>query len=326
MSDDDLILVPPREDEPAPQLRPVRVKPGQRPPQVDPSVEYLLLAPTAQRASFAFSGHDFGGVTFRAFAPLRGGEHALLFDACRRFNVEGVEATGAGHGIRLRGCEDAAAVGCRTSANATEGFIIGGCRRIRIARLRTWRNGRPGNDRGHGLYLSYQSEDVTVEDLESTGNSGAGIHINSPTDERGVGPMKRVTIRRGVLRDNGSHGTGNLDFMYTQGALLEDSLIVGGVGGASTWDDGAGDTRKGAKGIVLRRVTILNERWALRLEAGGVVSVEASIVAGPVSVDRTSRITYDTLTKRGGAASQARAEWLDPATLRSLLPGVGYQG
>lgn len=343
---------PPPPD-PGPDLKPVRVKPGQKPPQVDPTKDYILLTGSGPFRFSGYRGHAGAPIVICAEATLEGNTKGqacglLLDDGCADLRVESVRAIRNGHGIRLRGCERVHLKGCESAENQIEGFILGAARCCTVEDCKSWRNGRGpaamemslevardpwlpvGDswtpDKRHGGYDSYGGEGNLWLRFQSWDNTGLGIHLTSPADEQ-VGPMKDITLRGCVLRGNGSGGSGNLDASNLRGLLVEDCLIASGNGGFSTWDDGSGDPGKGAKGVVLRRSTIYipSDRFSIRLESGGIVSLESCIVAGrdPTQTGG-SRLTQDAATKQGTVAEAA--EWLDPVTLKSLLPGVGWQG
>jgi hypothetical protein len=225
-----------------------------------------------------------------------------------------------------------------------EGVILGNAHGCVIEDCKSWRNGHaPAEavaavaaeegivgdawtpDKRHGGYDSYGGSDNLWLRFQAWDNTGLGLHTTSPAEEK-VGPMKNITLRGCVLRGNGSGGSGNLDASNLRGLLVEDCLLASGNGGFSTWDDASGNPEKGAKGVVFRRSTIYmpSDRFTIRLESGGEVKMDSCIVAGKAPSVSASRLTMDAATRRG-SVQEAQA-WLDPVTLRSLLPGVGYQG
>ncbi len=335
MSDFDFLQSDDPAPPPAPALRDVRVKPGARVPQVDPATERLVLGAGGCYHLSGLKGTAVNLLEVSADGVLTGGRGkwrksaegcGVLLDECQAVLLSGLRVTDCLHGIRMRTCNIVAVEAVETWANEIEGAIAGGCTGCVWRDIHTHHNGTVGahaGDRAHGAYESYQGRGNIWLRLNSHDNRGAGFHCNSPTDESGVGPMRDITLRDSIIKGNGTSGTGNADAMNTRGLTIANCLIVEGNGGLSTWDDGSGNPKNGAKGVVVSRSTIVNPKWALRLESGGEVRFERSVVAGPFSVDRTSSITWDETDLRGSVSESAA--WLNP-DYSSRVAGVGWGG
>lgn len=312
---------------PAPDLKPVPLRPNQRPPAIDPAREcfaltgggpYRLTLQGTQAAPLVIRGGE---------KPCTGGECGLEFlDGSEWCHVQGVTATGNQHGIRFRGCRSFVVQGCDSHRNIIEGYVWGACHEFAVLDCVAAENGKVGGhapDRCHGFYPSYHSSGIKFANCRALGNRGLGWHVNGTADEAGP-PLEGLQLVSCVARGNGTGGSGNLDLNYLRGALILNCLLEGGRGGLSTFNDGAKRGGFGARGITIRQSTILSDGWALRLEKGGVVEVQACIVAGPVSVDGSSRLTQDAATLRASTVAGA-AGWLGEG-LKSLVPGVGWSG
>ncbi len=328
---------------PGPALRPVPVSPGP-PPTLLPGCEYIL-------SDGDYSTWRLVGVKATAEKPIRiraqnkhkarfrGGhyrEGGLYFSLCQHIEVIGCGfGPTAQNGLRAVDSRFLAVRDGHFAGMRLNGILTGFCSDLEITgcEMDGTAQAADGNLTPHLIYVSCSAARVLIAGNRLTRAHGAAVQLNGNAtlhSEAGspfTGWVEAATLLNNQALNCGRGGAAGANLPRVRASKLQNCLFA--------WEDSWSGPEDQAGGIACYEGThdVDIEQCTVRFPPGrgrygvqgpNTARVAASIIAcgrgrnldGAVSVDSASKV---------GTPAQAQ-NWIDPATFKSKIPGIGWSG